>query len=81
VEKDSDVGLLEHKVEPEQAAPQSEADCCLQNPDERVVDSYREALSQQLDSEDEQDQRGSESGGKFHGDRNGSVVQYFLVLF
>lgn len=62
VEKDSDVGLLEHKVEPEQAAPQSEADCCLQNPDERVVDSYREALSQQLDSEDEQDQRGSESG-------------------
>uniref|UniRef100_A0A8C6HPG1 ADP-ribosylation factor-like 13B n=1 Tax=Mus spicilegus TaxID=10103 RepID=A0A8C6HPG1_MUSSI len=61
-EKDSDVGLLEHKVEPEQAAPQSEADCCLQNPDEGVVDSYREALSQQLDNEDEQDQRGSESG-------------------
>ncbi|XP_029326586.1 ADP-ribosylation factor-like protein 13B isoform X3 [Mus caroli] len=60
--EDSDVGLLEHKVEPEQAASQSEADGCLQTPDKGVVDSYREALSQQLDNEDEQDQRGSESG-------------------
>ncbi|XP_029400710.1 ADP-ribosylation factor-like protein 13B isoform X2 [Mus pahari] len=62
MEKDSDVGLPGPKVEPEQAVLQSETGGCLQNPDEGEVDSYREALSQQLDNEDEQDPRASESG-------------------
>ncbi|XP_076799177.1 ADP-ribosylation factor-like protein 13B isoform X5 [Arvicanthis niloticus] len=61
-EKDSDVSPTEHKVEPEQAESQSEAGVCLQNPDGGVVNSDKEALSQQLDNEDEHDQRASESG-------------------
>uniref|UniRef100_A0A096MJR8 ADP-ribosylation factor like GTPase 13B n=1 Tax=Rattus norvegicus TaxID=10116 RepID=A0A096MJR8_RAT len=61
-EKDSDVGHPEHKGEQEGAESQNEAGGCLRNPHRDVVNSYKEALSQQLDNEDELDQRVSEPG-------------------
>lgn len=67
---DSDVGHPEHKGEQEGAESQNEAGGCLRNPHRDVVNSYKEALSQQLDNEDELDQRVSEPGGKF-------VISYF----
>ncbi|XP_052596914.1 ADP-ribosylation factor-like protein 13B isoform X3 [Peromyscus californicus insignis] len=61
VEKESDVCLPEHQVEQEQVESQSQPSGCPQNHDSGVVESYKEALSQQLDNEDELDQRSSES--------------------
>nr|XP_042115403.1 ADP-ribosylation factor-like protein 13B isoform X2 [Peromyscus maniculatus bairdii] len=61
VEKESDVCLPEHRVEQGQVESQSQPSGCPQNDDGGVVESYKEALSQQLDNEDELDQRSSES--------------------
>ncbi|XP_026643970.1 ADP-ribosylation factor-like protein 13B isoform X4 [Microtus ochrogaster] len=55
-EKESEVCLPEHKVEQEQVESQSH-----KNNDSGLVESYKEALSQQLDNEEELDQRSSES--------------------
>lgn len=60
--EDCDVGLPEHKVEQEQAEVRSGSEGCLQNPDGGVLESYREALSQPLDNEEEHDPQASESG-------------------
>lgn len=62
MEKESDVCLPEHRVEQGQVESQSQPSGCPQNDDGGVVESYKEALSQQLDNEDELDQRSSESG-------------------
>ncbi|KAH0500020.1 ADP-ribosylation factor-like protein 13B [Microtus ochrogaster] len=55
-EKESEVCLPEHKVEQEQVESQSH-----KNNDSGLVESYKEALSQQLDNEEELEQRSSES--------------------
>ncbi|XP_052014654.1 ADP-ribosylation factor-like protein 13B isoform X2 [Apodemus sylvaticus] len=60
--EDCDVGLPEHRVGQEQAELRNESDGCLQSPDGGVVESYKEALSQQLDDEEEHDQQASEAG-------------------
>lgn len=61
-EKDSDVGHPEHKGEQEGAELQNEAGGCLRSPYRDVVNSSKEAPSQQLDDEDELDQRASDPG-------------------
>lgn len=65
-EKENEVCLPEHKVEQEQVESQSQPSGCHKNNDSGLVESYKEALSQQLDNEEELDQRSSGSGAKLH---------------
>lgn len=58
-EKESEVCLSEHKVEQEQVESQSQPSGCHKNNDSGLVESYKEALSQQLDNKEELDQRPS----------------------
>lgn len=65
MEKDSDGGPLNHKVEHEQIETQSQiSDSSQKNHELGIVENYKEALTQQLENEDETDQRSSESGDK-----------------
>ena len=65
MEKDSDGRPLKHKVEHEQIETQSQISDSSQKTNELgVVENYKEALTQQLENEDETDQRSSESGDK-----------------
>uniref|UniRef100_A0A8C2V2W3 ARF like GTPase 13B n=1 Tax=Chinchilla lanigera TaxID=34839 RepID=A0A8C2V2W3_CHILA len=62
-EKDSDICPLQQKTEHEQTETQSQAsDNSQRNNEFEVVENYKEALTQQLEDEDETDQRSSESG-------------------
>ncbi|XP_041625893.1 ADP-ribosylation factor-like protein 13B isoform X2 [Vulpes lagopus] len=62
MEKDSDGRPLKHKVEHEQIETQSQISDSSQKTNELgVVENYKEALTQQLENEDETDQRSSES--------------------
>ncbi|XP_005375571.2 PREDICTED: ADP-ribosylation factor-like protein 13B [Chinchilla lanigera] len=61
-EKDSDICPLQQKTEHEQTETQSQAsDNSQRNNEFEVVENYKEALTQQLEDEDETDQRSSES--------------------
>ncbi|KAF3821391.1 hypothetical protein GH733_010969 [Mirounga leonina] len=62
MEKDSDGGPLKHKVEDEQIETQSQiSDSSQKNNELGIVENYKEALTQQLENEDDTDQRSSES--------------------
>lgn len=65
MDKDSDDRPLKHKMEHEQIETQSQfSDSSQKNNEYGVVENYKEALTQQLENEDETDQRSSESGDK-----------------
>ncbi|XP_073087897.1 ADP-ribosylation factor-like protein 13B isoform X2 [Manis javanica] len=62
MDKDSDDRPLKHKMEHEQIETQSQfSDSSQKNNEYGVVENYKEALTQQLENEDETDQRSSES--------------------
>ncbi|XP_008060083.1 ADP-ribosylation factor-like protein 13B isoform X2 [Carlito syrichta] len=62
MEKGSDDCHLKHRIEPEQIETQSQiGDSSQKNDELGLVDNYKEALTQQLENEDETDQRSSES--------------------
>ncbi|KAM6161558.1 ADP-ribosylation factor-like protein 13B isoform 3-T3 [Erethizon dorsatum] len=62
MEKDSDICPLQQKTEHEQMETQSQtSDNSQKNNEFEVVENYKEALTQQLEDEDETDQRSSES--------------------
>ncbi|KAM5280917.1 ADP-ribosylation factor-like protein 13B isoform 2-T2 [Ctenodactylus gundi] len=62
VEKDSDCCTLKQKVEPEPVDTQGQTrDQSQKDKEFEVVENYKEALTQQLENEDETDQRSSES--------------------
>ncbi|CAH6792461.1 Arl13b [Phodopus roborovskii] len=60
-EREREVCLPEYNVEQGQVELQSQPSGCHKNSDSEVVESHKEALSQQLNNEDELDQRSSES--------------------
>ena len=63
--EDSDGCPLKHKMEHEQIETQSQiSDSSQKNSEFGVVENYKEALTQQLENEDETDWRSSESGDK-----------------
>ncbi|XP_040340180.1 ADP-ribosylation factor-like protein 13B isoform X4 [Herpailurus yagouaroundi] len=62
MEKDSDGCLPKHKTENEQIETQSQiSDNSQKNNELGIVENYKEALTQQLENEDDTDQRSSES--------------------
>ncbi|KAM9635608.1 ADP-ribosylation factor-like protein 13B isoform 1-T2 [Trichechus inunguis] len=62
MEKDSDGCPLKHKMEHEQIETQSQiSDSSRKNNEFGIVENYKEALTQQLENEDETDQQSSES--------------------
>ncbi|XP_036706755.1 ADP-ribosylation factor-like protein 13B isoform X3 [Balaenoptera musculus] len=62
VEEDSDGCPLKHKMEHEQIETQSQiSDSSQKNNEFGIVENYKEALTQQLENEDETDQQSSES--------------------
>lgn len=62
MEKDSDDCPLKHKMDYEQIETQSQiSDSSQKNNELGIVENYKEALTQQLENEDETDQPSSES--------------------
>lgn len=63
MEKDSDDYPLKHKMEHEHIETKSQiSDNSQKNNEFGIVENYKEALTQQLENEDETDQPSSESG-------------------
>ncbi|XP_047420791.1 ADP-ribosylation factor-like protein 13B isoform X2 [Sciurus carolinensis] len=62
METDSDGCLLQHKIEPEQIETENQIGDSSQKHNElEIVENYKEALTQQLENEEETDHRASES--------------------
>ncbi|KAM6223302.1 ADP-ribosylation factor-like protein 13B isoform 2-T2 [Rhynchocyon petersi] len=62
MEKDSDGSPLKYKTEQEQIETQSQiSDSSKKHSESRIVENYKEVLTQQLENEDETDQQSSES--------------------
>ncbi|XP_008830464.1 ADP-ribosylation factor-like protein 13B isoform X2 [Nannospalax galili] len=62
MEKDSDDCPSEHKMEQAPVETESQASDNRKQNESEILESYKEALTQQLDNEDEGEQRSSESG-------------------
>lgn len=61
MEKDSDGSLLKHEMEHEEIETQSQiSDSSQKNDEFGIVENYKEALTHQLENEDETDHRSSE---------------------